>query len=203
MKNKLKIKNIVLTALVILIIISCIMPIQSPAENVSNKYMCNYKLLTLKTKIETEDEFGKTTNIQGGNILFRKYEDPLIMRDADERLICFANDDYDFITQNNHAIFKDSELLYAMEGKFSFFGNHYTIYDADGNTVAYADFNWLNTKGELYLDDETVVAQYNSNLFRKDYVVTIFENNTMDEDAIQMIFASYVSDSIADSSNND
>ena len=87
-----------------------------------------------------------------------------------------------------------------MEGNFKLFGDTYTICDANGNEIANAKFSWLG-KGELRNKNNELLAQYNSRLGRRDYVVTIFEGNTMDEDALQILFASYASDNVADSTN--
>ena len=199
-KNKM-VEIIVCVVLLIMMAVNAILPINAASENAVNQYKCNCKAVSLTTKINSIDQNGVETKIEGERFVLSKFEDPLTMYNADGKVICFGDDDYDFITQNNHAIMKNKNCICSMEGQFSFFGDNYIIYDGEGNEIAKAEFNFLGTKGELRANDGTLIAQYNSRFARKDYVVTIFEENTVDVDAIQMIFASYASDSVADSSN--
>lgn len=201
MKKFLK-ENVILViwgVIVLVLLINTLIPIGSPKENVANKYTCNYKI-ALKTKIESVDKNGNEVTIKGDNLFFTKVEDPLAMYDSNDKIVCKADDDFDFLTQNNHAISKNGKCLYIMEGNFKLFGDTYTICDTNGNEVATAKFSWLG-KGELKNNNNELLAQYNSRLGRRDYVVTIFEGNTMDVDAIQILFASYASDNVADSTN--
>lgn len=168
-----------------------------PTEGVVSTYECDYKVMSLRTNIATTDSVGRNVTIEG-NIL-ALFEDPLAMKDSSGNIICYAGDAYNFITQNNHGIYKDDEFLFNVDGEFKILADSYTVYDANGNEIAFVRFNMHDTVGKMYDANNTLIAQYNSGMFRKDYTVTIFEANEFDEDAIQMIFASYVSDKEADS----
>lgn len=168
-----------------------------PTEGVVSTYECDYKVMSLRTNIATTDSTGKSATIEG-NIL-ALFEDPLTMKDSSGNIICYAGDAYNFITQNNHGIYKNDEFLFNVDGEFKILADSYTVYDANGNEIAFVRFNMHDTVGKMYDANNTLIAQYNSGMFRKDYTVTIFEANEFDEDAIQMIFASYVSDKEADS----
>lgn len=189
-------------ALVIVAIISmvgCSTQGTVPNEGVVSTYDCNYRVLSLDTQIETVDKNGNAVTIKGD--IFRLFEDPLSMIDASGNVLVYAGDAYNFVTQNDHGIYVGDEHVYDVVGEFKWLADSYTVRDADGKEIAYVDFNMWDTVGKMYTTNGTLIAQYNSGYFNHDYTVSIFEANEFDEDVVQMIFASYVSDKEADNNN--
>lgn len=170
-----------------------------PTEGVVATYDCNYRVLSLDTQIETTDKDGNPVTIKGD--IFRMFEDPLSMIDKDGNVIVYAGDAYNFVTQNDHGIYVSEEHVYDVIGEFKFLADSYTVNDAEGNKVAYVEFNMWDTVGKMYTADGTLIAQYTSGYFNHDYTVSIFDTNEIDENIVQMIFASYVSDKEADNSS--
>ena len=89
-----------------------------------------------------------------------------------------------------------------MVGKFSIFGNKYDIYNSDGQLIAKASFNMLNTYGTIVGTDGRLWADYHSNIFRLDYTVRIKDECLIDDTSLLMMMASFYSDWAADSSSN-
>lgn len=189
---------IALIIVAVMIIIGFASQGSKPSEGVVSTYDCNYRVLSLDTQIETVDKNGNTVTIKGD--IFRIFEDPLSMIDSEGNVLVYAGDAYNFVTQNDHGIYVGDEHVYDVVGEFKLFADSYTVRDAEGNEVAYVKFNMWDTVGKMYTADGTLVAQYNSGYFNHDYTVSIFESNQFDEDVVQMIFASYVSDKEADNS---
>lgn len=202
MKEK-KVKKVALIVIMFSVFVGIFTAMSIPkaaAPTIEKQYTCDYKW-RIKTEIHTVNKDGEDVVISGNNPFWKKYQDPLKMMNSDRNAICFADDDFNLVSQNDHAIFKGDELLCVMEGKFNMFGNEYVIYNASKDIIAYAKFNALATKGTLNLVDGTLAASFESKLLGRDYVITIAEDNTMDEDVIQMMFASFVSDAVSDASN--
>lgn len=196
-------KKIMALVLVLVIAMGTLVGCSSYAEeellNNSNatKYFCNVRMISLNTSItvtnqDTNTNVGKIT----GNI-FTFMTDPLQFKNGD-KVIGYASDKYDFLTQDDHAIVVDDSYQFTMKGNFHFLGDHYELLDRDGNTIAKVDFNFHNTKGTVYDNNGTLVALYRSGYFRKDYTVIIYDNSLFDDNALLMMFASYYSDQHAD-----
>jgi len=171
-------------------------------DNTIATYNCNYRMLSLTTKIETVDEAKNPVTINGDSIFFKTIEDPLVMTSESGIVIAEAGDDYNFVTQNDHVILINDEPVYIMTGKFKLFGDTYVITNINGANIGTIEFNLFGTNGKLYDTSGAVIAQYNSAFLRKDYIVSIFEDNTLDIIAIQMMFASYASDRSGDMNAN-
>jgi uncharacterized protein YxjI len=167
-------------------------------ENAESQYFCNQKLLSFDLNVDVEDMSGEHLyNINGE--FFAAYEDDLAMTDVDGNVILRTDDQYNFITQNNHVICRDGDHVYHCDGEFKLFADSYEISDADGNKIAHVKFNMFDTVGIMVDNDGNENARDDSNIARFDYVVSIFNGCPIDEESVLMIFASYVSDVRADS----
>lgn len=194
-----KVLKIVLGFMIAIIFVVNLIILQP--ENATKAYECDYKVLSFSTKIETTDKNDTPVTIEGGSIFLKRYEDPLTMVSETGIEVAKADDDFNFLTQNDHAIIVDNNLLYTMIGEFKLLvGDKYTIKNVDGEVVGEINFNILGTVGKLFDVDGNLVAQYNSAFGRRDYIVSILETNTFDENAIHMMFASYASDRSGDAS---
>lgn len=161
-------------------------------------YVCDYKSLNVNTKITTVID-DKEIFIVGNIIKF--LTDPLTVKDADGNILGYAGDAYGVIEQDDHGIYVDDNFEINMCGNFEMWGNRYKLKDAEGNIVATAEFNMLNTKGQMIDTNNNLVATYSSSLLENDYTVTIYDNDVCSDMSILMIMASYVSDYKADSSD--
>ena len=172
--------------------------INAPTEY-ETQYNCNYKLVSMTLNVDVVGSNNNDYNIYGE--FFSAYEDNLTMKDAGGEVIKVSADDYNFISQNNHTIMKDDTVEYICDGKIKIFADSYDVYDADSNQIAYVSFNMWDTVGVMIDMDGKEIARYDSSLLGYDYVVSIFDGCEMYDESVLMIFASYVSDKRADSSN--
>jgi uncharacterized protein YxjI len=170
----------------------------SPASEGKHFY-CDVKVISLSTDIKISED-SKVTRKVAGDIL-RFLTDPLTLYDADGNKIGYAGDSYRVVAQDAHGIYLGDKFKYDMDGKVDFLGETYKLYDAEGVQVGRIEFNFLDTKGTLYDMEDKVLATYASNVLRQDYIVTISETCQIESDALLLLFASYVSDKNADSSN--
>ena len=162
------------------------------------QYDCDVKNLRLSTDIHISSNDQKIGKVSG--IIFRFVEDPLTMTDSDGNKLAYAGDDYHLIAQDSHAIIVDDTVTAEMVGLFEIFGEKYDIYDTEGNKIAHANFNSLNTAGELYDADGKLIATYGSFVFFNDFTIKISEECKIDPTTVLMIFCSYYSDQAYDNS---
>lgn len=159
-------------------------------------YKCDYKSLSVfQTKI--------TTNIDGEEVTIKGkvtslLTDPLTMYDSSGNRIAYAGDSYGIISQDDHGIYVDDEFVVNMDGGINVLGNKYHLKNENGEIIATAKFNPINTKGAIEDNDGNIIATYESNFFRKDYTVKICDNNICSDKAMLMIIASYASDVLFD-----
>lgn len=182
---------------VIAVIAFVIFSFNSPLKD-STKYDCDVKVVSLNTKVEVSKNDEKYATISGD--VFRVVEDPLQMT-KDGNQVAYAGDDYQFIDQDDHAIYVNGSLEVKMDGKFKLFGQAYDLYDKDGHLIGTAEFAPLNFNGHIYDIDGNEIARYNRKSFFKDYTSYIKENDILSDDAILMIFASSHSDESYDNRN--
>ena len=200
--NTVSITGLILIAVLVLaIIISAIIPLRAP-QNAKSQYFCNVKVFALSLNIDVENMSDETLyNIKGE--YFYTFEDNLTMKDSEKNTVREMKDDYNFITQNDHAIVNNDGTLYVMEGNFKFFGDSYKIFNSSKEQVATLECNWTMTSCVLKDMQGNVMAEYNSRIFRKDYIVSIYDGCTIDDESVLLMFASAVSDGRADSSSSD
>lgn len=192
-------KVIIVPVIIILTILfaSIFFIVKGPSD-ASAQYFCNQKMLSLDLNIDVENGMYK---IDGE--LFSTYEDDLAMTNKNGELVRKTDDQFNFITQNNHAIYdQEGNVLYGCNGKFKLLADSYEVVDKDGNQIATVDFNMFDTSGVMRDNAGSVIAKYDSALFRQDYIVSIYDGCEIDDESILMIFASYVSDVRADSKND-
>lgn len=163
------------------------------------EYKCDVKNFRLATTIEISKD-GKYFSEVAGN-LFKFVTDPLTMTDSEGKKMAYAGDTYHLIAQDSHAIFVNDKVSVEMVGKVEIFGEEYDIYNGDGKKVANVKFNALNTDGEMYDSEGTLMADFNSRPGFNDFDVRITENCNLDEKTVLMIFSSYYSDQKYDSNN--
>ena len=166
-------------------------------DNIKSTYSCDVKYVSLNTSINTVDKNGNPVNISGDILKF--IEDPLSMRNEAGDVIAYAGDSYNLVSQDDHGIYLNGDFVFDVVGEFSFFGDKYYLRDSNGNTIATVDFNWSDTNGKMYDANGALIAQYVSAFAYKDYIVYVYDENTIDENALLMVFSSYVSDKEADS----
>ena len=164
-------------------------------NNTSRIYWCDYKTLSINTKITTVLN-GEDISISGN--VFTWVTDPLTARDSDGMVLGYAGDVYGFISQDDHGIFIGDRFDINMCGNVDLFGESYKLKDSNGNIVATAIFNMNNTRGAIKDLENNLIASYSSSIFMNDYTVTIYDNSICSDLAILMIMASYVSDYMAD-----
>lgn len=187
---------IILTIIVILVLL--VLWNISPSSE-GKQYYCNVKVIALSTKIDISED-SKVIRRVSGNIL-KFLTDPLTLYEAKGNKIGYAGDSYRIIAQDAHGIYLDDKFKYDMDGKVDIFGETYNLYDTEGVQIGRLNFNFWDTKGTLYDMDDKVLATYESSVLRQDYIVTISKACQIEPDAILLLFASYVSDKNADSSN--
>ena len=159
-------------------------------------YQCDYKSLSLNTKITTTLN-GEEISIVGN--MFTFFTDPLTAKDSKGNILGYAGDVYGIISQDDHGIYIGEEFDINMCGNVDLFGESYTLVDSAGNIVGAVEFNMYNTGGSITDTEGNLVATYSSSIFMNDYTVTIYDNNICSDLSILMIMASYVSDYKADS----
>lgn len=175
-----------------------IFSINAPTEY-KTQYNCDYKVVSMDLDVGVVGTDGSRYNINGE--IFSAYEDNLTMKNVDGEIVKVSNDDFNFISQNNHTIMTGDDVEYICDGKIKLFADSYDVYDSEENKVAYVSFNMIDTVGVMTDIDGNEIARYDSAVFGYDYVVTIFDGCEMDDESVLMIFASYVSDKRADNSN--
>lgn len=162
-------------------------------------YECDYKTMdkffSYKTKVSTVLD-GKEITISGN--AFALVTDPLTVTDPEGNVLGYAGDAYGYIEQDDHGIYVGDSFDINMCGEFAWPGNSYTLKNAEGEVVANAKFNAVNTKGSITDANGNVIAKYYSGIGRNDYTVTIQDNEICSDLSILMIMASYVSDYQAD-----
>lgn len=200
MKNR----NIVVALITLFVFASLLVVCQSKdtadstntSESKYTEYHCDVKLFHLATTIEIDKDGEDFAKVSGD--IFRFVTDPLSMYDLDDNKVAYAGDAYHFFAQDSHTIYVDGSLSVEMVGLFRVLGEAYDIYNEAGEKIAYVSFNELNTNGSMYDMDNNLIADFRSNLFFKDFDVRIFEDCTLDEKTVLMIFCSYYSDQAAD-----
>lgn len=160
------------------------------------EYDCDVKNITLSTTIEIEKD-GKHFAKVKGNIL-KFITDPLTMYDVEDEQLAYAGDAYHFIAQDSHTIYVNRDFSVEMVGLFDLFGETYDIYDFEQEKIATVECNVWNTEGQMYDENDTLLAEFTSNYFFNDFKVRISENCELDEKTVLMIFCSYYSDQHAD-----
>ena len=156
---------------------------------------CDVKIISLNTNISVSSDNQEVFTISGN--VFKIVTDPLKLYDTTGKKIASAGDEYHLISQDSHFIVTDTEKI-EMVGNFNLLGDSYDIY-VDGEKVAHAKFNFLNTYGTLTDADGNLMADYTSRMYFKDYSVQVTEHNFFSDEALNLIFASYFSDQEADS----
>lgn len=193
--------GIIIGAVMILgMLISAFIPLSAP-QNAKSQYFCNVKVLSLTLDIDIENMSNEALyNVKGE--FFSAYEDNLTMTDVEGNNVREMKDDYNLISQNDHTIVNGDSVLYIMEGNFKFFGDSYKIFDANKEQIATLECDTFMTSCTLKDMQGNVIAQYNSRIFRQDYIVSIFDECTIDDTSVLMMFASAKSDVRADSSSD-
>ena len=199
-RRALPIYPILLILLITSVIFFAIVTSFKPDIGDCTTYFCDVKVLTLKTNINVKQGTEKVANIRGKVIKF--VTDPLTMYDNDGNQIAYGADEYHFIAQDSHMILVNNQPTVEMVGKFSIFGDKYDIYNMDGQIIAKAEFNMLNSYGTIVGSNGTLWADYHSNFYRRDYDVRIKDECKLDDTTILMMMASFYSDRSADSSSN-
>ena len=189
-----------LIALLVLVAVLFIAGMIMTPKNIDNyvQYDCDVKNLRLSTDIQISSNSQKVGSVTGN--IFRIVEDPLTMSDTEGNKMAYAGDDYHFIAQDSHAIIVGDTVTAEMVGLWDLFGETYDIYNTDGEKIARAEFNYLNTAGEIYDADGTLIATYGSFVFFKDFTVMISNDSEIDPTTLLMIFCSYYSDQSYDNS---
>lgn len=164
-------------------------------------YVCDVKNFQLATTIEISKEGDKFAKVKGD--IFKFVTDPLTMYDMNDSKIAYAGDSYHLIAQDSHSIYVDDEVTIEMVGLVDLFGETYDIYNKEGEKIAKAKFNAVNTYGEIYDMDDNLIADYTSNIIFKDFDVRIVNSSILDERSVLMIFCSYYSDQAADNNSDD
>lgn len=195
-KNNLR-KILILIGVIIALIAVFTLSGNKEFDGPYTEYKCDVKNFRLSTTIEIDKEDEDFVKVNG-NIL-RFVTDPLTMYDLEENKIAYAGDAYHFIAQDSHTIFVDETFAVEMVGLVDFFGESYDIYNMDKERIAKVTFNLFNTSGEMYDEEDNLIADFSSNLFFNDFNVRISEKCNLDEKTVLMIFCSYYSDQSADS----
>lgn len=193
MENNTSIRIKLIAIVVILAIIIALGLIMKP-ESIENyvQYDCDVKNFRLSTDIHISSNDQKIGKVSGN--IFRFIEDPLTMTDSDGNKLAYAGDDYHLIAQDSHAIVVGDTVTVEMVGLTRLLGNAYDIYNVEGNKIAHANFNSLNTGGELYDAEGKLIATYSSFVFFNDFTIKISEDCEIDTTTVLMIFCSYYSD---------
>lgn len=163
----------------------------------NTEYECDVKNLRLSTDIVISTGGQKVSQVSGN--IFRIVEEPLTMKDSEGNKLAYAGDDYHFIAQDSHVIISDGVVVAEMVGRFDMFGETYDIYNAAGEKIAKAKFNWADTYGTLYDMSGNLIADYGSFILFNDFDVRISENCEINHNTVLMIFCSYYSDQKYDS----
>ena len=184
----------------LLLIANVLVPLNAP-QNAKSQYFCDVALFSFDLNIDVENMSGEALyNIDGE--FFNKYEDNLEMKDTDGNVVMEMCDDFNIITQNDHAIKRDNDVLCAMEGQFKMFGDTYNIFDANKEQIATLKCNMFMTSCKLLDMQGNVMAEYGSRILRSDYVVSIFDGCTIDDETVLLLFASAYSDARSDNSTS-
>lgn len=191
---------ILIVVLIISMIVSVIIPLKAP-QNTKSQYFCDAKVFTFALDIDIENMSDEVLyNVRGE--FFYVLEDNLKMNDMNNNVVREMQDDYNFITQNDHAITNSNGALYVMDGNFKWFGDSYKIFNSNKEQVATLECNMFMTHCTLKDMQGNILAEYNSRIFRKDYIVSIYDGCEIDDESILMMFASAYSDVRADSSSS-
>ena len=192
MENNTSIRKLI-AIVVILAIIIALGLIMKP-ESIENyvQYDCDVKNFHFSTDINISSNDTNIGNVSGN--IFRFIEDPLTMTDSDGNKLAYAGDDYHLIAQDSHAIVVGDTVTVEMVGLTRLLGNAYDIYNVEGKKIAHANFNSLNTGGELYDAEGKLIATYSSFVFFNDFTIKISEDCEIDTTTVLMIFCSYYSD---------
>ena len=194
-----RISKLIIVLFIALVVLTniCLVAFTGNKKNIGavKTFDCDVKILRLNTDIHVSSDGNELYNISG-NVL-RILTDPLTLYDTSGNTLAYAGDQYHIITQDTHWILTGSEEI-KMVGNFNFFGDSYDIY-VDGQKVAHAKFDFLNTYGTLVDNSGNLMADYSSRLYFKDYTVQATQYNIFSDEALNLIFASYYSDQEADS----
>lgn len=162
------------------------------------EYECDVQSLNLNTEIHIKKGDEDFATVSGD--VFRFVEDPLTMYDASGDKVAYAGDAYHFVAQDSHTIYVNNKLTVELVGLVDFWGNSYEIYDSEGKKVGTAEFNGMDTDGNIYNAEGELIADYSRKMLFNDFQVRISEDCEFDEKTVLMIFASYYSDKNYDNS---
>lgn len=157
-------------------------------------------LFKLSTTIEIEKSGESYAQVKGN--IWKIVTDPLTLYDTNGNEIAYAGDEYHLIAQDSHTIIVNGSVAAEMVGRVNPFGETYDIYNAGQEKVGRVKFNMFNTKGTMYDADGSIVADYRSFPFFKDFDIRVSDECELDENVVLMIFCSYYSDQNADSSGS-
>ena len=194
-----KLKLIFMLITLSILLCACGSEYTIPSNVSSRTYDCDYHTLSLKTKITTKID-NEEIAITGR--LFTFITDPLKMTDSKGNVIASADDSYNIISQDDHAILVGNQVEIIVKGNFEFFGESYDLYNKNGTKVGYAEFGEFGCSGEIVDTNKNLIAKFSSPPLFNDYSVTIYDNNICSDKAILLIVASYVSDYHYDKNNN-
>ena len=198
-KNEISLLSSILT-LIFVVIFTCIRANsvdKTIGENILRSYNCDYHSLSMITKIDVV--VNNEPMLIKGN--FHLIEDPLTMYNSKGEIVAFVGDDYNFINQDNHGIYENGNFVMNLEGQFNMVGDNYNCVNASGDIIATVEFNGTNTYGKMLDSDGNLIADYNSNYWRNDYTINIYQDTTYSDNTLLLLFASFVSDFKADNSN--
>lgn len=202
---KKKILDVVTVVLIFFVVLGTIISLVGNKELTSDEYRtydCDYKSMSLtQTIIETKID-GNPVVIKGGAVSKLWFVDPLVMYDENDNIIANAGDVHGIISQDDHDIYVNGEFDVNMAGHFNLLGESYSLKDKDGNTVGTLQCNMLSTSGYLSDADGDVVAVFESMYGMNDYTVKICDNTVCSDEAMLLVFASYVTDAKHDGENS-
>lgn len=197
MKNKLKKLMKFIPATIILCVLITAWIVFNVPKNADSQYVCHVNPFAVSLQVDVKNTNGDSVyNIDGE--FFSTFEDHLLMSDKNENVVREMDDEYNFISQNDHTILDGNGFLYHMVGESSLGPNEYTLYNNHKESVGTIEFNLMETSGIMRDVDGNIIARYNSNLFNSKYVVSIFRGCEVDDESVLMMFASFVSDMRAD-----
>lgn len=165
----------------------------------ARSYDCDYKTLSVMKTVITVPINGKTYSISGH--VFPIFTDPLTMKNEAGEVVGFAGDNWGIVVQDSHGIYVNGTCELNVKGSFAFWGEKYALYDTKGNQIGTVRSNIYNTACTIKDTKGKLIAKYTSPVYINDYSVYVYENDLCSDEAVLMIFASYVSDVRYDEEN--
>ncbi len=119
------------------------------------------------------------------------HENLLHLYDLDDNELLYAHESVNFPFYSNFSISQDKKLEYDIHGILTSSFSYFEIFDSFENEIAYAKFYEDQPEKQIFDMNHTLIADYHFYDESENYTVRIIPNETLTNESILLIMASY------------